>query len=150
MTSEETIATLNALIETCKDGEYGFRACAEHVELSALRQLFVGRADDCARAAQELQAQVVQLGGEPDTGGSAGAALHRGWVALRDTLAGYTDEALLGECARGEERATARYQAALEQPLSEAVRAIVERQANDVRLSRDQIRDLRERLSGDV
>src|SRR5678810_541401 len=32
MTNENVIDTLNTLIETCKDGEYGFRTCAENVK----------------------------------------------------------------------------------------------------------------------
>jgi hypothetical protein len=31
MDNDDVIDTLNKLIETCKDGEFGFRACAEHV-----------------------------------------------------------------------------------------------------------------------
>ena len=47
MTNEDVIDTLNTLIETCKDGEYGFRTCAEHVKSTQLRQVFTSRADEC-------------------------------------------------------------------------------------------------------
>ena len=147
MSNEEVIVTLNQLIEICKDGEYGFRACAERAQARALRQLFAGRAGDHEAAARELQAQVARLGGAPQSGGSAGGALHRGWVALRATLAGYTDQTLLGEGERGEESAALRYQAARQQLLPEPVRQIVERQAKDVSISRDQMRALREQLT---
>ena len=30
MTNDDIIDTLNKLIETCKDGEYGFRTSADH------------------------------------------------------------------------------------------------------------------------
>lgn len=36
MDKDEVISTLNDLIETCKDGEYGFRSCAEHADSSEL------------------------------------------------------------------------------------------------------------------
>ncbi len=32
MSKDDVIDALNGLIETCKDGEYGFRTCAEHVK----------------------------------------------------------------------------------------------------------------------
>ncbi len=32
MDNKEVVSTLNDLIETCKDGEYGFRECAEHAK----------------------------------------------------------------------------------------------------------------------
>jgi uncharacterized protein (TIGR02284 family) len=149
--SEEAIAARNALIELieiCKDGEYGFRAGAAQMASPMLGQLIEGRANDYREAVRELEAQVVQFGGAQDTGGSASGALHRGWTTLRTAFLCQPDDAVLGACESAEERATARYQAALEQPLPEAVKEIVERQAKEIRLCREQIHDLRERLKG--
>lgn len=146
MTNDEVIETLNDLIETCKDGEYGFRACAEHVESASIATLLTRRAEDCADGARELQAQVTQFGGKPDTGGSATGAMHRGWVAVRGTLEGYDDLAMLEECERGEDAALASYRSALKEPLPEPVRSVVERQYQGVKRNHDQIRDLRDRL----
>ena len=146
MTNKEVIAKLNELIETCKDGEYGFRACAEHVSSDELRSLLNGRAGDCEQGAKELQSQVALLGGEADTSGSASGALHRGWVAARGKLAGYTDLAMLSECERGEDVALARYRKALECDLPTGVKSVVERQFQGVQRNHDQIRNLRERL----
>lgn len=143
---KDTIGTLNELIETSKDGEYGFRQCAEHAHAEELRTQFSQRADDCQRGARELQQQIAQLGGEPDTGGSAGGALHRGWVSVREKLSGSTDLALLEESERGEDAALKRYRDALAKPLPAAVKTIVERQYQGVKRSHDQIRDLRNRL----
>lgn len=53
----------NDLIETGKDGEYGFRTCAEHLTEPQLRTLFEQRADECALSARELQGHVSDLGG---------------------------------------------------------------------------------------
>jgi len=144
--NEETITTLNTLIECCKDSEFCFRAGAEHLESADLHPLFVGRAEDCRQAAEELQAQVVALGGEPETGGSAGGALQRGWLAARAGVAGYSELGLLDECARSEDHATVCYRMALEQPLPAAIKELVVRQARDVTLSRNQIMDLHDRL----
>lgn len=146
MTNDEVIETLNDLIETCKDGEYGFRACAEHVESASIATLLTRRADDCAEGARELQAQVAQLGGKPDTGGTATGAMHRGWVSVRGTLEGYDDLAMLEECERGEDVAVARYRSALKEALPESVRAVVQRQYEGVKRNHDQVRDLRDRL----
>jgi len=146
MSDTDVIARLNELIEACKDGEYGFRACAEHVSSDELRSLLERRAGECEQAAKELQAQVALLGGEPDTKGTASEALHRGWVAARGMLAGYTDLAMLNECERGEDVALARYRKALECEMPTGVKSIVERQFQGVQRSHDQIRDLRDRL----
>ena len=43
--NDEVISVLNDLIETCKDGEYGFRTCAEHVKSTDLKDVFLRRAE---------------------------------------------------------------------------------------------------------
>jgi uncharacterized protein (TIGR02284 family) len=146
MTNKEVIAKLNDLIETCKDGEYGFRACAEHVRSQELKSVFTQRADDCKQAASDLQAHVVLLCGEPDQGGSASGALHRGWVAVRGTLSGYSDVAMLEECERGEDVALARYREVIESDLPMGAKAIVERQYQGVKRNHAQVRELRDRM----
>lgn len=144
MDNKDVISTLNDLIETSKDGEYGFRTSAEHVDSPELAKVLAARADDCAQAARELQEQVVRLGGQPDTRGSASGALHRGWVAVRSTLSSYDDLSVLKECERGEDVAEARYRAAIEKPLPEPVHSLIERQYQGARRNHDQIRALRD------
>src|SRR6185295_4158411 len=94
---DDVIDVLNDLIETCKDGEYGFKACAEHAKRPDLKSVFLQRADDCLGAAQELAEQIRGLGGKPDDGGSAMGAVERGWLALRAKLSTYDDKAVLEE-----------------------------------------------------
>ena len=108
--------------------------------------MFTTRADDCQHGARELQTLIVQLGGKPDEGGSATGAMHRGWVAVRGTLQGYSDQAMLEECERGEDAAMDRYRDALKEELPENVRSLVQRQYEGVKRNHDQIRTLRDRL----
>ena len=89
MDKDDVIDTLNDLIETCKDGEYGFRACAEHTQAADLKADLERHAEECQKGARELQTAVVKLGGKPDEKGSASGSMHRGWVALRGSLSGY-------------------------------------------------------------
>ena len=101
MDNQDTIDVLNKLIETCNDGERGFRNVAEHVHSTDLKILFENRANECRQACADLRARVTQLGGDPETGGSASGALHRGWVSLLGTLSGYSDKSLLEACEIG-------------------------------------------------
>lgn len=146
MQTDDPIGVLNDLIETCKDGEHGFRACAEHTERPEFRAVLLRRADECAAAARELQTHVLELGGRPDEHGSATGALHRGWVAVRGSLAGYTDLAMLQECERGEDTAVKRYRQALEQNLPPVVRLVVQRQYDGALRNHDHIRSMRDSL----
>jgi uncharacterized protein (TIGR02284 family) len=145
------VNTLNDLIETCKDGEYGFDACAEHTQSGDVRDLFRSRAQDCRAAAQELQNLVRQHSGTPDEGGSTRGALHRGWVAVLGTIAGNSDQRMLEEAERGEDGALARYRKALRnEELPSLVRAVIERQMAGVQRNHDQVKALRDRARAEA
>ena len=144
MSNDDVIDCLNDLIETSKDGEYGFRASAEYLRDPGVKQNFIARAEECRQAASELQALVTRLGGSADNSGSASGALHRGWVAVKGSLAGYTDKAILEETERGEDTALASYRKALENDvLPPDVRSVVERQYEGVKRNHALVRSLR-------
>ena len=144
MDNDDVIHTLNKLIDTCKDGEYGFRTSAEHVKSEHLRSVLLERAESCRHGAVELQAAVVQRGGKPDKHSGAPGTLHRGWVSLKGMLTGDKDQAALNECERGEDAALARYRDALKQDLPSDIAEIVHRQYEGVKRNHDQIRSLRD------
>jgi uncharacterized protein (TIGR02284 family) len=144
MSNDDIIDTLNDLIETSKDGEYGFRTSAEYLKDATLKQTFTARAEECRQAAAELQAMVVRFGGKAEDSGSAAGALHRRWVAVKGVLAGYSDKAILEETERGEDTALASYRKALDQSLPPDVRAVVERQYEGVKRNHLQVRTLRD------
>ena len=141
--NKEVVSVLNDLIENARDGEYGFRTCAEQVEASNIKQLFADRARGCAQASQELEALVIEYGGEPVDGGTAAGALHRGWVKIKGAVGADSELSILESCERGEDSGIARYRKALKQELPADVRAVVEQQAAGAQRNHDQIRDLR-------
>jgi uncharacterized protein (TIGR02284 family) len=144
MDNDDVISTLNHLIETCKDGEYGYRASAEHLRHPQTRMRFVHAAEQCSVAATRLAAEVVRLGGKAEDGGSMAGAMHRGWVAVRSTLSTHTDLAILEEAERGEDHALESYRDALEEMLPEPVRSVVQTQYEDAKRNHDEVRRLRD------
>ncbi len=142
--NDDPIDTLNDLLETCRDGEYGFRECAEHTKAQDINTVLHQRAGDCRTAAAELQHLILQMGGEPDEGGSVSAALHRGWVAVKGTLSGYSDYDMLDECERAEDVALAQYRKALKQNLPLSAKVLVERQVQGAKTNHDQIKAMRD------
>ena len=140
---DKTIDLLNDLIETCKDGEAGFRTCAEDVKRLELKNLFNSRALECATAARELQALVLELGGDPEKSTSVAGDLHRRWVDLKSLVTGKDEKAILNECERGEDVAKKRYSEVLEHELPSNVRELVQRQYSGVLRNHDQIKALR-------
>lgn len=138
----EVISKLNELIETCRDGQEGFRTAAEGVRGGELRELFHSYSQRRASFVGELQDEVRRLGGEPEDAGSLAASLHRGWMGIRAAVTGGDEQAILAECERGEDAALAAYRSALDTDLPANVRAIVERQFAHVKEAHEHIRSL--------
>lgn len=145
MTNDEIISTLNDLIETSKDGEYGFNTCAENVEDMQLKQMFMAAAQRCAEGANELREQVRLLGGDPDKHSSVAGTLHRAWVDIKAAITGKDEQAVLEECERGEDVAKKSYANALAKGLPASIQSIVQRQYQGVVENHDRVRDLRNR-----
>ncbi len=143
--NDRAVSRLNALIETCKDGENGFRCAARAVQHhSELQLLFHAYAQERADCAAELQAEVRRLGGRPETRGSLSGAIHRGWIDITSALTGGDEHAMLSACESGEHFATQAYERALEDTmLPTESRAIVKRQRAQIRSAQDKIRALR-------
>ncbi|MNQ86427.1 hypothetical protein D3C85_1016200 [compost metagenome] len=140
---KEIIRVLNNLIETSKDGEAGFKVCADDVKRPDLKNLFIERSRECGSAASELQRAVLELGGKPEDSTSVSGDLHRRWVDLKSLVTGKDEEAILNECERGEDVAKKHYAEALHHQLPTDVRAMVQRQYEGVLRNHDQIKALR-------
>jgi uncharacterized protein (TIGR02284 family) len=147
MDRHDVIATLNELIETCTDGEEGFRTCAEGVKNPQLKVFFEKRADRCALGAAQLEGKVAELGGDPRRGGSPSAMLHRFWINIRSTISGMDEEAVLAECERGEDFAKTAYEEALRCDLPGDVRVMIAKQYREVRENHDRVRDMRNAMA---
>jgi uncharacterized protein (TIGR02284 family) len=131
-------AVLNHLIETCRDGERGFRLAAEQVDDPGLRKLFEEMASQRATFATELLPHARRLGGDAPAEGTAAAALHRSWMALERAIV-HADDMVLHEVERGN-RATLRiYYDAVNGMLPPESRDLVQRQLDEIEESHARI-----------
>jgi uncharacterized protein (TIGR02284 family) len=140
MANQNIVSLLNTLLETCRDGEKGFRNAAENIQEPQIRSRFLEFARERASFADELSREVQRLGGTPATGGSASGALHRGWMDVKGAVTSTTDSSLIAEAERGEDVAVATYRRALEDTLPAEIRSIIERQATRVKSVHDEVR----------
>ena len=140
--NDNVISTLNNLIETCKDGENGFRTAADGVRNSDLKTLFLTYSQQRAQFAAELQGEVRTLGGDPENTGSVAATLHRGWINIKATVTDEDEGAVISECERGEDSAVRNYQDALNENLPANVLSTIQRQYAAVKEAHDRIRAL--------
>jgi uncharacterized protein (TIGR02284 family) len=133
---------LNGLIETCKDGEQGFKTAAEGVQDSEVRAMFIQFARQRGEMARELQNEVRRLGGDAEKGGSISGAAHRGWINIKSVITGKDDAAIIAEAERGEDSAKKMYEEALREPLPTQTMALVREQSMRVHDAHDRVRAL--------
>jgi uncharacterized protein (TIGR02284 family) len=147
MDNDNTISTLNNLIETCKDGENGFRTAADGVKNMELKTLFTTYSQQRAKFAAELQGEVSGLGGDPEKTGSVVASLHRGWINIKSAVTGEDEAVVIAECESGEDSAKANYEAAMKETLPANIKSTIERQYGQVKEAHDRIRDMKKATS---
>jgi len=144
MPNNELVDTLNNLIETSRDGENGFTACAEDAKDASLRAYFTICATRCREAVHMLEELVKLHGGEPEKSGSVAGSLNRAWLNLRAAISSNSDLAVLEECERAEDSAIRAYRSALEKVLPADVRPVVKSQLDGVQENHDRVRNMRD------
>jgi len=145
MQNDNAISVLNNLIETCKDGELGFKTAAEGLKNVEIKAQFLEYSRQRGEMVRELQNEVRRLGGDPEKSGSVSGSLHRGWLDIKSVITGKDDHAIVAEAERGEDVAKAAYENALKETLPGTAQTVVQQQAAKVRLAHDHVRDLRDR-----
>ena len=123
---------LNRLIETCHDGERGFRYAANHLSDPEVKAMFLEISAQREAFAAALLRHANRLGGATERDGSMSAALHRGWMTLKDAVQ-HDEAAVIREAERGERAALAAYEDALAGMLPPTSRETVETQCAAVR-----------------
>lgn len=135
------------LVETLKDGERGFAEAAdklrdgEHPEWATTLQRF---SEQRAGFWREIVDMGHAYGDDVDESGTVAAAVHRGWIALKDALTGDDAEAVLKAALTGEDHAVSEYEDALKMDLSAGFREVVVRQQAAVVAARDEVKALQD------
>ena len=144
--NSDFISTLEQLVETCRDGQNGYRDAAEHIKDSNTRAWFNQQSLQRGQFAGELETEIQRLGKhDPDREGSVSGALHRKWFELKEKISG-SDESVLSEVERGEDNAKHNYEDALKKDLPADIRAIVERQSQSIFAAHDRAKALRDQF----
>ncbi len=138
------------LIETLEDGREGFTKGADKLaetdrpEFAAtFRELAAQR----GRFTTELRDLAAKYGDKIDEDGSMLGALHRGWMTIKDAIAGDDPEGVLDAAEQGEDHAKQEYADALKSDISPHLRTVVERQAREIQTSHDTVKAMRNSVS---
>ncbi len=144
--TNNTIEIIENLIQTCRNGEEGYRSAAEHTNDLDLRDFFDREAKERARFARELERVAQGLGEpEPSRDTSVASKLHRAWFDLKQKFGG-GDESVVASVETGESDARKEYQEALDSDLPFDVRAVVERQFESIAIAYDRVCALRDQF----
>jgi len=147
VTSDDT-ATLNTLTATLIDSIDGYQKAAADTTNQRFAEMFNARAQERRQAVTKLQAAVARLGGNPEDDGSTTAALHRGWINLKEAVVGRDDKAIVNEVERGEDYLKAKFEAALKhKDLPADARTAVEEAWTSVRAGHDEMSQLKHAIS---
>lgn len=150
MNQETTINQLQYLLKTNRDAKKGFAEAAEHAADPQLAQLLREKSVQRAEFEETARQRIVDLGAEPFEHSTLGAALHRAWLNVRDTVAGKGDYAVVSECERGEEMAVQKYTDVLsEMEMPADLRALIQKQFAVVKNSQQELADLKAKLKAE-
>jgi uncharacterized protein (TIGR02284 family) len=85
------------------------------------------------------------MGEKIEEDGSASAALHRGWMSLKDAISGSDPDGILDAAEQGEDHAKEAYEKALkDDDLAPQARTVVQRQYDDIKSAHDRVKALRD------
>ena len=143
-TNDEVISILNSLIETCRDGQEGFKMAGEGADRSDLKSLLYEYSQQRSQFVGELQTLVQSLGGDPETSGSISGMFLRGWMNIKSAVTGNDEAAILDECERGEDSAKNIYKTAAQESLPGYIHDVVTDQLRAIMQSHDRVTALRD------
>ncbi len=133
MSADEKVT--KELMKTLEDGRLGYEQAAERLssEQSSISLQLSAEANRRFEMYTELQNLALSYGDELEESGSVAAAVHRGWLAVKDSLASNSIAAVLGAALTGENYSIEQYEEALAADLSDEFRPVVQRQLEVLR-----------------
>ena len=140
-------AVTKDLIQTLEDGRDGFAKGADKLEgddaaevAATFRELSARRGE----MSDELQELAKDYGDDIEESGTVAAAIHRGWMSLKDVVAGSDPKGVLDVAEQGEDHAVKELEKARDADISAGLRTVVERQLEEVRNAHDRVKALRD------
>jgi uncharacterized protein (TIGR02284 family) len=141
-------AILSTLTATLIDSVDGYQKAAADTTNERYAEMFNARARERQQAVTKLQAATAQLGGNPEDEGSTTAAVHRGWINLKEAVVGRDDVAIVKEVERGEDYLKNKFETALQNAdLPAEARMAVDEAWTSVRAGHDEMSALKHAIT---
>lgn len=144
------VNTLNKLIETAKDGQEGFRVASENVKDPKIKLLFASYSTQRGKFVEKLQKTVVELGGKAEQKDTVTGDIHQALINLKAAVTRGDERAMLAEAEKGEAVAVRVFEdAAKEEDLPLPVRKVVQKMAEQVRKTYENVKNLEDKAKVD-
>ncbi len=149
MNKEKTIEVLNSLIQINNDRIEGYETASKETEEHDLKALFARFEQTSKRCRDELQREVLTLGGTPLAGTKLTGKFFRVWMDVKAVLTGKDRKAILNSCEYGEDVAVATYTKAYEnnpEDLSVDMRTLIMVQHGLIKADHDKVKTMLDML----
>ena len=148
MDKSHDIEVTNGLIKTTLDSMKGYKDACKDSETQ--RSAFFGEmASERSQVATQLQQHVRTLGGDPEDDSSLTGAAHRGFMDLKQAVAGTDEKAIIHEVERGEDHLKDKYEQALQdEKLSTQTRQTIQQCFDSVRKGHAKVSAAKTQMAG--
>lgn len=146
-TTEITTEILNDLIAINNDRILGYEKATEELkdEDADLQALFTDMIAESHQCKMELATEVAASGVDIEEGSTASGKIYRAWMDVKAVFSGHDRKTILENCETGEDAAQKAYTSALrETELPAYIRTMISLQKEDLKLSHDKIKYLRD------
>jgi uncharacterized protein (TIGR02284 family) len=144
--AKEIIEVLNDLVMINNDRVTGYEEAVKELkeEDQDLKSLFDHMIVESQQIRSDLVQEIQVLHGDVEKGTTEMGKIYRGWAGLKAIFTGDSRHAILSNCEFGEDAAQKAYKKALEtDKLPAFLREMLIRQQTTLKVSHDEIRDLR-------
>ncbi len=146
--NERAAEVLNDLVRINNDRITGYeKSLSKADEKDAdLRNIFSRIGQESRNYTRELVDQIHRLGGEPASGTTAAGKIYRTWMNVKSGFSNSERKSILEECEFGEDAAQKACEKALapENNLPGEIRALVQKEKNNLKRSHDAIKSYRD------
>ena len=145
--TEITTEILNDLIAINNDRIMGYEKATEELkgEDADLKALFTDMIAESHQCKMELATEVAASGVDIEEGSTASGKIYRAWLEVKAIFTGHDRKTILANCEAGEDAAQKAYTTALrEDELPAYIRTMISLQKEDLKLSHDKIKYLRD------
>lgn len=144
--NEKLVEKLNSLVEINNDRIEGYEKAVKETKDTDLKNLFKEMADRSRTLKGELSDKIRSFGGVPTNSTRTSGKIFRAWMDIKSALTNKDRKAIISACETGEDAAVEAYHDVLKSgnTLTSEVRALVEKQEQEITRYHDRIKDLRD------